>query len=106
MSDGARGEQRPNEKRYEAHAFVRRLHDDKRTAIRKIGRSHGFALSSRMTRGPDGRNDVILTSNADDRRGLEKSLRAVAQALAAGGFEVYRIRLEEMMFDEVLGKVR
>lgn len=94
------GKQIEREPRYEAHLFV--LADPNvQEAIRERAHMHGFRLSSRPRIARDGSLDLLITKNGNDRDGIEEELRRIAEDFAQLGYSAYRIRLEEMLFDEL-----
>lgn len=94
------GKQIEREPRYEAHLFVL-VHPDTQEAIRERAHLHGFRLSSRPRIARDGSFDLLITKNGNDRDAIEKELRKIAEDFTQLGYTAYRIRLEEMLFDEL-----
>ena len=88
------------EPEFEAHLFMLAQADD-REAVRQAARVRGFRLSARPKVTHDGLLDLLVTKNKDDGEVLEGELRTLADNLIQSGFEVYRIRLEKKVFDEV-----
>lgn len=100
ISRGFIGTQIEREPRYEAHLFVLAPRA-KQESIRALAHSHGFRLSSRPRIARDGSLDLLITKNGNDRRIIESELRNIAEDFMQTGYTAYRIRLEEMIFDEV-----
>jgi len=88
------------EPRYEAHLFVLAKPEDQER-IRQLSHSHGFRLSSRPRIARDGSLDLLITKNGNQRDAIEADLRQVAEEFTRLGYAAYRIRLEEMIFDEI-----
>jgi len=88
------------ERRFEAHLFLT-CDDNALETVMASARRRRFRRSSRVKTSPSGANDVLLTRNSDDDVMLTEQLRQLAEDLARAGIGVYRIRLEEMVFDEV-----
>jgi hypothetical protein len=99
-SRGFLGTQIEREPRYEAHLFVL-APPAQQEPIRELARSHGFRLSSRPRVARDGSLDLLITKNGNDRLVIESELRKIAETFTQMGYSAYRIRLEEMIFDEV-----
>ena len=94
------GKQIEREPRYEAHLFVLAA-PESQEPIRELAHNHGFRLSSRPRTARDGSLDFLITKNGDDRSAVEDDLRRIADDFIQHGYSAYRIRLEEMLFDEV-----
>lgn len=94
------GSQIEREPRYEAHLFVC-VPAEQQETIRELAHRHGFRISSRPRTARDGSFDLLLTKNGDDRSAAESQLRGIADVFVRNGYPPYRIRLEEMIFDEV-----
>jgi hypothetical protein len=94
------GKQIEREPRYEAHLFVLANADEQET-IREQAHLRGFRLSSRPRTARDGSLDFLITKNGNDRDVIEEQLREIAKNFNELGYSAYRIRLEEMLFDEL-----
>lgn len=94
------GTQIEREPRYEAHLFVL-VSQAEQEPIRELAHRHGFRLSSRPRIARDGSLDLLITKNGNDRRAIESELREIAEDCTQIGYTAYRIRLEEMILDEV-----
>ena len=68
--------------------------------LAKVARDYGFRVSNRPRVSRSGLHEYLLTKNNSDREAIEASLRGVANFLIENGFNVRRIRLEEMLLDE------
>src|SRR5689334_18847102 len=99
-SRGFTGTQIEREPRYEAHLFVL-AQQAEQEPIRELAHRHGFRLSSRPRIARDGSLDFLITKNGNDRLAIESELRKIAEDFTQVGYHAYRIRLEEMIFDEV-----
>jgi hypothetical protein len=94
------GKQIVREPRFEAHLFVL-APPDSQEAVRERAHIHGFRLSSRPRMARDGSIDLLITKNGNDREAIESELRRIAEDFIQLGYSAYRIRLEEMLFDEL-----
>lgn len=94
------GAQIEREPRYEAHLFVLAPPSDQES-VRELAHKHGFRLSSRPRVARDGSLDFLITKNGNNRLDVESDLRQIAEDFVQVGYAAYRIRLEEMLFDEV-----
>jgi hypothetical protein len=101
------GKQVAREPKYEAHLFVI-APAGSQEEIRDHAHQYGFRLSSRPRVARDGSLDLLITKNGDDRNVIETELRKIAEDFVELGYSAYRIRLEEMLFDELdqLAKVQ
>jgi hypothetical protein len=87
--------------RYEAHIFIRIQGDGNLGKLRATLRGHGFGLSDREKTSQQGERKLIATRTGPDRLVLESQMRDAAFTVRMLGFNVYRIRLEEGLVDEV-----
>jgi hypothetical protein len=93
------GQQAAREPLYEAHIFII-VEPGQEIELRRDMRRYGFRLSPRPKTTKAGMIDILATKNGDERAAITNDLRDAADALAGQGYCVYRIRLEQMIFDE------
>lgn len=102
LTTPAMGKPAPNEKKYEAHIFLRLPSHVDRSELEQLVRAEHFRFGRPRASAADGIDDHILTRNDDVRDRIERSVRVLTALLRTEGFDVYRIRLEETVFDEIL----
>lgn len=96
-----RGRPTSNDTLYEAHIFLL-VEPDASQRIDELIRPHKFRRGRRANlERLDKAMDIIITRNHDDLDEIETATRTVAAHLRQNGFNVYRIRLERTVFDEI-----
>jgi hypothetical protein len=93
------GQQAAREPLYEAHVFLI-AEPRQKDELRRTLRQYGFRLSSRPKMTREGMLDLLATKNGDDLACITSELRDIADMLTNADYCVYRIRLEQMIFDE------